>query len=85
MRIIAPSERCVERIVGVEAQTGDALFTSLDLDEQLRQTGCSWRIRTRLTCGALSKIFSPSCWATHPSTAKVFPFTGFALELVQAG
>src|SRR5213080_3962817 len=24
------------------------------------------------TCGARSKIFSPSCWATHPRTAKFF-------------
>ena len=37
-----------------------------------------------LTWGAFSKIFSPSCWATQPSTANVLPFAVFFLELVQA-
>ncbi len=52
----------------VQAECCPAPFARFELHQHFRQPRVAGRSGARLTCGARSKILSPSCCATHPST-----------------
>ena len=74
MRVGPRDELRLERLVRLPVvEPGNALVAALQPVQHLRQIAVGGRPETIDTYGARSKIFSPSCCATHPMTANFFP------------
>ena len=74
MRIGARGKLRLEGLVGLAVvEPGNALLPSLQPRQHLRQIAIGRGPATSETYGAFSKIFSPSCCATQPSTANFLP------------